>query len=135
MSSERSIACLSVGLLSRLSRSLVRMFLCLSERFSVCLCERLSLSLRLCDLGCHRSRVVKFTATRLRGPGFKPRPGQKIENENFCFKRTPAVVKACHPRRVRLIIKTPLYNIKPDFLSYVQGYNIPGCFSSVFHKT
>src|SRR6218665_3375486 len=130
MSSERSIACLSVGLLSRLSRSLVRMFLCLSERFSVCLCERLSLSLRRCALGCRRSRVVKFTATRLRGPGFKPRPGQKFENENFCFKRTPTVVKACHPRRVRLRRRY----IKPDFLSYVQGYNIPGCFSSVFHK-
>src|SRR6218665_3870424 len=53
--------------------------------------------------GCRRSRVVTFTAIRLRGPGFKPRPGQKFENENFCL-----VVKACHPCRVRLI-KTPLY--------------------------
>jgi len=25
--------------------------------------------------------VVTFTAIRLRGPGFKPRPGQKFENE------------------------------------------------------
>src|SRR6218665_1211179 len=32
-----------------------------------------------------RSRVVTFTAIRLRGPGFKPRPGQKFENENVCF--------------------------------------------------
>ena len=32
-----------------------------------------------------RSRVVTFTAIRLRGPGFKPRPGQKFENENFLF--------------------------------------------------
>src|SRR6218665_1173883 len=39
---------------------------------------------------------------------FKPRPGQKFENENFCFRHTPAVVKACHPFRVRLI-KTLLY--------------------------
>jgi len=60
------------------------------------------------EAGCRRNRVVTFTAIRLRGPGFKPRPGQKLENENFCFRRTPAVVKACHPCRVRLI-KTPLY--------------------------
>src|SRR6218665_1332816 len=53
-------------------------------------------------------RVVTFTAIRLRGPGFKTRPRQKFENENFCFRRTPAVVKACHSCRVRLI-KTPLY--------------------------
>src|SRR6218665_2539398 len=54
------------------------------------------------------SQVVTFTAIRLRGSGFKLRPGQKFENENFCFRRTPAVVKACHPCRVRLI-KMPLY--------------------------
>ena len=72
---------------------------------------------------CHRSRVVTFTAIRLRGPGFKPRPGQRFENENFCFRRTPSVVKACHPCRVRLI-KTPLY--KTDFLSYpIKEQNIP----------
>ena len=59
-------------------------------------------------LGWRRSRVVTFTAIRLRGPAFKPRPGQKFENKNFCFRRTPAVVKACHPCRVRQI-KTPLY--------------------------
>jgi len=47
--------------------------------------------------------VVTFTAIRLRVPGFKPRPGQKFENENFCFMRTPAVVKACHSCRVRPI--------------------------------
>ena len=43
--------------------------------------------------GCRHSRVVTFTAIRLQGPGFKPRPGQKFENENFCFRRIPAVVK------------------------------------------
>src|SRR6218665_3879796 len=71
-------------------------------------------------LGCRRSRVVTFTAIRLRGSEFKPRLGQTFENENFCFRRTylqrtylqrtlsSAVVKACHPCRVRLI-KTPLY--------------------------
>src|SRR6218665_2987863 len=58
--------------------------------------------------GCRRSRAVTFTAIRLRGPGLKSRPGQKFENKNFCFRRTPAVVKACHPCRVRLV-KTPLY--------------------------
>ena len=58
--------------------------------------------------GCRRSRVVTFTAIRLRGPGLKSRPEQKFENENFCFRRPPAVVKACHPCRVRPI-KTPLY--------------------------
>src|SRR6218665_3739585 len=72
-------------------------------------------------VGWCRSRVVMFTAIRLRGPGFKPRPGQKFENENFCFRRTPAVVNACHPCRVRPI-KTPLYKtlywLKPDYLSY-----------------
>src|SRR6218665_768199 len=52
--------------------------------------------------------VVTFKAIRLRGPRFKPRQGQKFENENFCFRRTPAVVKACHPFRMRPI-KTPLY--------------------------
>src|SRR6218665_3610855 len=57
--------------------------------------------------GCRHSRVVTFTAIRLRGPGFKPRPRQKFENENFCFRRTPAVVKACHLCRVRPI-KMPL---------------------------
>src|SRR6218665_208111 len=64
--------------------------------------------------GCRRSRVVTFMAIRLRGSGFKPRPEQKFENENFCFRRTPAVVKACHPCRVRPI-KTPLY----EYLSYL----------------
>src|SRR6218665_449408 len=44
---------------------------------------------------------------RLQGPGFKPRPGQKFENENYCFRRTPTVMKACNPCRVRPI-KTPL---------------------------
>jgi len=67
--------------------------------------------------GRHRSRVVTFTAIRLRGPGLKPRPGQKSENENFCFRRTPAVVKACHPCRVGLI-KTPLYKAWFPILSY-----------------
>src|SRR6218665_1123540 len=42
------------------------------------------------------SRLVTVTAIRLRCPGFKPRPGQKFENENVCFRHTPAVVKACH---------------------------------------
>src|SRR6218665_2060086 len=59
-------------------------------------------------IGCRRSRVVTFTAIRLRGPGFKPRLGQTFENETFCFRRTPAVVKACRPCRARLI-KRPLY--------------------------
>ena len=47
-----------------------------------------------------RSQVVTFAAIRLRGPVFKPRPGQKFEKE-FCFFRTLAVVKACHSCRVR----------------------------------
>src|SRR6218665_855719 len=65
-------------------------------------------------LGCRRSRVVTLTAIRLRGPGFKPQPGQTFESEYFCFRRTPAVVKACHSCRVRLI-KTPLYK---NLISY-----------------
>ena len=36
-------------------------------------------------MGWRRSRVVTFTAIRLRGPGFKPWPGQKFENENLYF--------------------------------------------------
>jgi len=39
------------------------------------------------SFGVRRSRVVTFTAI--------------FENENFCFNRTQAVVKACHPCRVR----------------------------------
>ena len=74
--------------------------------------------------GWHRSRVVTFTAIRLRGPGFKPRPGQKFENENFCFRRTLAVVKACHPCRVRPIIKTPLYKTWIPILSYDRNTNL-----------
>src|SRR6218665_543923 len=65
--------------------------------------------------GCRRSRVVTFTAIRLRGPGFKPRPGQKFENENVCFRRTPAVVMACHPCRLRLIKNLRRRYVKPDF--------------------
>src|SRR6218665_4226655 len=62
-------------------------------------------------MGWLRSRVVTFTAIRLRGPGFEPRPRQKFENENVCFRRTSAVVKACHPCRVRPI-KTQLYKTR-----------------------
>src|SRR6218665_1351346 len=58
-----------------------------------------------------RSRGVTLTGIRLRGPGLKPRPGQKFENENFCFRRTPAVVKVCLPCSVRPI-KTRY--IKPE---------------------
>src|SRR6218665_526133 len=71
------------------------------------------------NLGCRRSRVFTFTVIRLRGPKFTPRPGQKFENEHFCFRRTPAVVKACPPCRVRLI-KTPLY--KKNLISYPITY-------------
>jgi len=53
--------------------------------------------------GCRRNRVATFMAIRLRGPGIKLRPGQKFENENVCLRRTPAVVKACHPCSVRPI--------------------------------
>src|SRR6218665_2391031 len=69
--------------------------------------------------GWRRSRVVTFTAIRLRGPEFK------FENENVCFRRTPAVVKACHPCRVRPI-KTPLY--KPEYLSYCMAVSIDVAF-------
>ena len=65
--------------------------------------------------GCRRSGVVTFTAIRLRDPGFKPRPGHKFENENFCFRHTPAVVKACHPSGWGYLRHR---YIKPDFLSY-----------------
>src|SRR6218665_1256376 len=71
-----------------------------SPRSSLKLCECLH---SLCEkmqsvkiLLCRRSRVVSFTAIRLRGPGFKPRPGQKFENENFCFRRTPAQGRPSH---------------------------------------
>ena len=62
--------------------------------------------------GCRHNRVVTFKAIRLWGPGFKPRPGQKFENKNFCFRHTPVVVKACHPCRV-MPINTPLYKTYP----------------------
>src|SRR6218665_1104978 len=84
-------------------------YVCVYLFVCVCMCG---------GLGCRRSRVVTFTAIRLRGPGFKPRPGQKFENENFCFGLTPAVVKVCHSCNVRLI-KTPLYKTLFPILSYV----------------
>src|SRR6218665_1091148 len=68
-------------------------------------------------LGWRRSRVVTFTAIRLRGPGFKFRPGQKFENENVCFRRTPAMLMACHLCRMRPI-KTPLYKTRMPILFY-----------------
>src|SRR6218665_767225 len=54
--------------------------------------------------GWRRSQVVTFTAFRLQGPRFKPWPGHKFEEKKFCFRSTPAVVKACSVRP----IKTPL---------------------------
>src|SRR6218665_734473 len=72
---------------------------------------------------CRRSRVVTFTAIRLRGPGFKQ--GQKFEKENFCFRRTTAVVKACHPCRVRPI-KTPLYKTRTPII-YLKAYTCGLC--------
>src|SRR6218665_921559 len=78
-------------------------------------------------MGCRRGRVVTFTAIRLRGLGFKPPPGRKFENENFCFRRIPAVVKACHPCRVRPI-KTPLYKtyIPNVFISWPRHLRADG---------
>src|SRR6218665_1731792 len=67
--------------------------------------------------GWRRSRVVTFTAIRRRGLGFKSRPGQKFGNKNLCFRRTPAVLKACHLCRMRPI-KTPLYKTRIPILSY-----------------
>src|SRR6218665_1947720 len=57
-------------------------------------------------LGWRRSRVETFNAIRLRGPGSNPGQGRNLKRD-FCFSRAPAVVKACHPCRVRPI-KTPL---------------------------
>src|SRR6218665_2193803 len=68
-------------------------------------------------LGGRRSRGGTFTAIRRRGPGVKTRPGAKIGNKNFCFRRTPAVLKACHLCRMRPI-KTPLYKTRIPILSY-----------------
>ena len=77
--------------------------------------------------GCYRSRVVTFTVIRLQGPGFKPRPGQKFENENFCFKCIPAVVKACHPPCRVTLIKT-----SPDFL-FLSEYT--SMYASIYIST
>ena len=80
------------------------------------------------ECGVVRSRVVMFTAIRLQGPEFNPRPGQKFENENFCFRRTPAVVKTFHPCRVRPI-KTPLYKtLLPILLKVIHcNYCLNSC--------
>src|SRR6218665_1323620 len=91
------------------------MHVCMYVCMYVCVCVCMYACTYACSVshvehfgrGCRRSRGVTFTAIRLRGPGFKLRLGQKFENEHFCFRRTPAVVKACHPCRVRLI-KTPI---------------------------
>src|SRR6218665_1191728 len=40
--------------------------------------------------GCGRSRLVTFTAIRLRGPGFKPRPGQTFENGKNMLQTHPS---------------------------------------------
>jgi len=53
--------------------------------------------------------VITFMAIRLRGPGFKPRPGQKFENENFCFNRTPAVVSPVQGEAIRCRYTRPEY--------------------------
>ena len=41
-------------------------------------------------MGCRRSRVVTFNAIRLRGPGFKPRSGQKFEKRKFLLQAHPS---------------------------------------------
>ena len=66
-------------------------------------------------MGWRHSWVVTFMAIRLRGPGFKPRP----ENKNFCFRRTPAVVKACHRAGWGQLRRR---YIKPEYLSYPRFY-------------
>ena len=91
-----------------------------NQKDSYCRCCSKVWYSKIWNTGRRRSRVVTFTAIRLRGPGFKPRPRQKFENENFCFRRTPAVVKACHLCRVRPIkMPLPVYKTWIPMLSFI----------------
>ena len=59
------------------------------KNFNLCFC---SVLLIFTIWGWRCSRVVKLTAIRPQGPGFKPARAE-IWKENFCFRCTPAVVK------------------------------------------
>ena len=83
----------------------------------ICLCVS-----GIVSRGCRRSQVVTFTAIRLRCPGFKPRPGQQFENENFCLKKISA--SGAPQRWWRRVTRAGWGQlrhgcIKPDFLSYL----------------
>ena len=108
----------------------------------VCLISALSIKasgINQSAAGWRRSRVVMFMAIRLRGPGFKPRPEQKFENENFCFRRLPIKSKHCSPKNYQITIYScimgnfslfletdhfPAYFLcKIIYFSYKIGYN------------
>ena len=63
--------------------------------------------------GVRCSRVVTFAAIRLRGPGFKPRPGQKFETR-FLLHSHPSGGEGMSP--VQGEAKGRHY-IKPEYLS------------------
>src|SRR6218665_96450 len=65
-------------------------------------------------LGVRRSRVVTFAAIRLRGPGFKPRPGQKFETR-FMLHSQPSGGEGVSPMQG---VATRRHYIKPEYLSY-----------------
>src|SRR6218665_3598685 len=65
-------------------------------------------------MGVHRSRVVMFAAIRLRGPGFKPRPGQKFETR-FLLHSHPSGGEGVSPVQGEAI---RCRYIKPEYLSY-----------------
>src|SRR6218665_107338 len=63
-----------------------------------------------------RSRVVTFAAIRLRGPGFKPRPGQKFEMR-FLLHSHPSGGEGVSPVQGEAIRRR---YIKPEYLSYLS---------------
>ena len=62
----------------------------------------------------HRRRVVMFAAIRLRGPGFKPQPGQKFET-TFLLHSHPSSGEGVSPVQGEAIRRR---YIKPEYLSY-----------------
>src|SRR6218665_1626844 len=64
-------------------------------------------------VGVRSSRVVTFAAIRLRGPGFKPRPGQKFETRLLLHSH-PSGGEGVSPVQGEAIRRR---YIKPEYLS------------------
>src|SRR6218665_1377107 len=65
-----------------------------------------------------RSQMVTFAAIRLRGPGFKPRPGQKFET-GFLLHSHPSSGEDVSPMQGEAIRR---HYIKPEYLYLSSGH-------------